>query len=82
MPDDQINDAIQNYLHEAGEEGSMLTKYFVVAEYIDSEGKGCWLIKSPQGQTMADGYALLKWAELDVEEQIRTYMRLAREDDE
>lgn len=81
--EDLIGNAISDYLTEMRPDASMLVKYFVVAEFIDSDGEPCWFIKAPQGQDLGTTAGLITWADLDVKHQINKYLdRLYEEEDD
>jgi hypothetical protein len=76
-----LDSAIAEHIRGIHGEG-MLTGFYLVAEFIDSDGDECWFTKSPERQTLTRTLGLMAFARADIEHQTVEYLKALAEDDD
>lgn len=77
---ESLDHAIAEHIRGIHGEG-MLTGFYLVAEFIDTDGDECWFTKSPERQTLTRTLGLMAFAQADIEYQTVQYLdRLAEEE--
>jgi hypothetical protein len=80
MSDDPMGEALQRIVGKG-----MMTGYYVVGEFINEDGKRCWLADYPTEQSLSYSIGLLEWGRLTLKAEAQEYfdrLALAAMDDE
>lgn len=81
--EDPVGTALQSIIGNG-----MVTGYYVVGEFINEDGKRCWLADYPEGQSLSYSIGLIEWARLTLKAEAQNYFdvleasRYSPEDDE